>query len=229
MASAIFIPPTPSPTDSAESYFFPITITDPTSTPVLNLTLIYFNLHASNQSHQPIRMSSNASINLSNVSPAENQMPLPVRLVKSPEPPMSPSTIATTLAAHPNLNSNILQAITNRLLSTIAQHEAQTTSKVRHLKEQINCLYDCMEHYKNQFKQAPNSYIANDRQIPHFYIPLGNGVHSPAKWVKRLEDGRVTSYHKGQGPNESPYVIDLYAQADTVGHVLCRSGRIPCC
>ena len=54
--------------------------------------------------------------------------------------------------------------------------------------------------------------------MPHFYIPLGDGVFKPAKWIKKLEDGHVAGFHMDQGPNESPYVIDLYAQADTVGH-----------
>ena len=54
--------------------------------------------------------------------------------------------------------------------------------------------------------------------MPQFYIPLGNGVHHPTEWIKRLGNGRVASFHKGQGPNESLYVIDLYAQADTIGH-----------
>ena len=218
MAPAIFIPPTPSLTDLAELYFFPVTITDPTSAPVLNLTLIYFNLHASNQSCWPIQMSSNASINLSNAEPAKNPIPLPVRPTESLEPPMLPSTIATTLAAHPSLNTNILQAIANGLLSTIAQCEAQVASKMHHLKEQIRGLHYHIEYYENQFERAPDSYIANEGQVPHFYIPLGDGVHHPTKWVKRLEDSRVAGYHKGQGPNESPYIINLYAQADTVGH-----------
>jgi hypothetical protein len=145
-------------------------------------------------------------------------MPLPIRPVKSPEQPMSPSTIVTTLAAHPDLNMNILRAIANSLLSTIAQCKAQAASKMCHLREQIRGLHDHVEHYENQFKRPPDGYVANEGHIPHFYITLGNGVHCPAKWVKRLEDGRVTSYHEGQGPNESPYVIDLYAQADMIGH-----------
>ena len=120
MAPAIFIPPTPSPTDSDESYSFPITTADPTSDPVLDLALIYFDLRAYARSHPPLRMSSNSSINLSNTSPTENHVPLPVRPVESPEPPMSPSTVATTLAAHPNLNTDILRAITKGLLATIA-------------------------------------------------------------------------------------------------------------
>jgi hypothetical protein len=89
---------------------------------------------------------------------------------------------------------------------------------VCHLQEQIKGLHDYIEHYENQLERAPNSYIINDRQVPQFYIPLGNRVHYPVKWIKRLDDGRVASFHKGQGPNKSPYIIDLYAQADMIGH-----------
>ena len=163
-------------------------------------------------------MSSNGSINLSNALPTENHIPLPVRPVKSPEPPMSPSTVATTLAAHPNLNADILRAIAKGLLTTIAQRNAQEASEIRCLKEQVHGLHDHVEHYENIFERALDRYVENDGQVPHFYIPLGDRVFKLAKWIKKLEDGRVARFHEQQGPNESPHVIDLYAQADTMGH-----------
>ena len=211
MAPAIFIPLSPSPTNSNESYFFPVTITDPTQPPVLDLALIYFGLRASAQLHQHAQMSSNAS-------PVENHVPLPVHPVESPEPPMSPATIATTLAAHPDFNADILRAITKGLLATIARRDAQENIEIRRLNEQIRGLHDHVEHYENIFEKAPDGYIENDGRVPHFYIPLGEGVFKPAKWIKKLEDGRVAGFHTDQGPNESPYVIDLYAEADTAGH-----------
>jgi hypothetical protein len=218
MAPAIFIPPTPSPTNSDESYSFPITTADPTCPPVLNLAFIYFGLRAYAQSRQPAQMSSNGSINLSNASPAENRIPLPVHPVESPEPPMSPATVATTLAAHPDLNTDILRAITKGLLATIARHDAQEASEIHRLNEQIHGLHDRVEHYKNIFECAPNGYIENDGRVPQFFIPLSDGVFKPAKWIKKLEDRWVAGFHEQQGPNESPYIIDLYAQADMVGH-----------
>ena len=163
-------------------------------------------------------MSLNGSINLSNTSHAKNRVPLPVRLVESPEPPMSPSTIATTLAAHPDLNANILRAITKGLLATIAQHDAQEASEVHHLNEQICRLHNCVKHYENIFERTPDGYIENDGRVPHFYIPISNRVFKPEKWIKKLEDRQVAGFHEQQGPNESPYIIDLYAPADTEGH-----------
>ena len=124
MAPAIFIPSSLSPTDSDELYSFPIITTDPTHPSVLDLALIYFGLRASAQFCQHAQMSSNGSTNPSNASPAENHVSLPVRLVESPEPPMSPSTVVTTLTAHPDLNADILRAITKGLLATIARCDA---------------------------------------------------------------------------------------------------------
>ena len=218
MAPAIFIPLSLSPTDSDESYFFPVTTADPTCPPVLDLALIYFGLRASAQLHQRAQMSSNGSTNPSNASPAENRIPLLVHPLESPEPPMSPVTVATTLAAHPDLNANILRAITKGLLTTIAQRDAQENIEIRHLNKQIHGLHDRVKHYENIFERAPDSYISNDGRVPHFFIPLGDGVFKPAKWIKKLEDGHVAGFHKQQGLNESPYIIDLYAEADMVGH-----------
>jgi hypothetical protein len=218
MAPAIFIPPNPSPTDSDESYSFPIITTDPTHPPVLDLALIYFGLRASTQFRQRAQMSSNTSTNPSNAWSIENHVPLPVRPVESPEPPISPNTIANTLAAHPELNADILQAITKGLLATIARRDAHENIEIRRLKEQIVGLHDRVEHYENIFEKAPDGYIENEGQVPHFYIPLGDGVFKPAKWIKKLEDGHIAGFHADQGLNESPYIIDLYAQADTVGH-----------
>jgi hypothetical protein len=65
---------------------------------------------------------------------------------------MSPSTVATTLAAHPNLNADILRAIAKGLLTTIAQRNAQEASEIRCLKEQVCGLHDHVEHYKNIFE-----------------------------------------------------------------------------
>ena len=211
MAPAIFIPPSPSPTNSDESYYFPITTADPTSPPVLDLALIYFGLRASAQLHQRTQMSSNGSTNPSNASSTENCVPLPVRPLESPEPPMSPNTVATTLAAHPDLNADILRAITKGLLATIARRDAHENIEIHCLKEQIAGLHDRVEHYENIFERAPDGYIDNEGRVPHFYIPRGDGVFKLAKWIKKLEDGCVARFHADQGPNESPYVIDLYA------------------
>ena len=65
-------------------------------------------------------MSSNASINLSNVSPAESSAPLPIPCPPTLRPPaMSPRTTQSMLAANPNIDNELLHTIANGLLTTI--------------------------------------------------------------------------------------------------------------
>jgi hypothetical protein len=58
-------------------------------------------------------------------------------------------------------------------------------------------------------------YVLNNNQVPHFHIPTGDGLYRPTKWIKLNDDGTVLGYANTQGPNELPYVINLYAQANT--------------
>ena len=138
-------------------------------------------------------------------SRVRNHLCLPVPL----QPPWRPTLTSTPTYSEP---------LQRGLLATITWHNAQEASEIRHLNEQIRRLHNDVEHYENIFERAPDGYIENDGQVPHFYIPLSDGVFKPAKWMKKLEDGKVARFHEQQGPNESPYVINLYAQADMVGH-----------
>jgi hypothetical protein len=59
--------------------------------------------------------------------------------------------------------------------------------------------------------QPPEGYVENTTQAPGFYIPTKNGLSRPAKWVKQLEDGRVAGFSPEDGPTDSPFITDLYA------------------
>src|SRR6267142_1733929 len=121
MESPPFIPSPPSSTSSNDSYFAPQIYTDTTlQPPELNLRTIYWS-QRSRPYPRPIHMSSNGSINLSNVSPAKSSAPLPIPRPATPAPPaMSPRTIQSTLAANDDLDAVVLRSIANGLLTTIA-------------------------------------------------------------------------------------------------------------
>ena len=136
-------------------------------------------------------MSSNGSINLLNASPAENHIPLPVHPVESPEPPMLPSTVATTLAAHPDLNADILRAITKGLLATIARCDAQEASEIRRLNEQICGLHDRVEHYENIFEQALKGISRTMDEYPTSTFPLVMGSSSQPNGSRSWKTGRL--------------------------------------
>ena len=66
-------------------------------------------------------MSSNASINLSNVSPAKSSIPLPIPHLATPAAPaMSLRMTQSTLAANADINAELLHTIANGFLTTIA-------------------------------------------------------------------------------------------------------------
>jgi len=160
-------------------------------------------------------MSSNTSINLSNVSPTESSILLPI-----PCPAtlnllaMSPRTIQSTLATNPNIDAELLCTIVNGLLTTITNHETNTTIQYCRFAEQIQGLQDCLLHYKETFEQAPNGYMLNDGCVPHFHIPHGDGLSRLAKWIKLNDDGTVSGYADNNGPNMMPHVINLYTEAN---------------
>src|SRR6267142_1220150 len=215
MESPPFIPSPPSLTSSNDLYFIPQICTNTTtSLPELGLHTIYRS-QRSCPYPRPIQMSSNRSINLFNVSPAESLVPLPIPHPLTLHPPaMSPRTTQSTLKANPEINTGLLCTITNGLLTTIANHETDAAIQYQHFTNQIKSLQDCILHYEETFEQAPEGYILNDGHVPHFRIPCGNGFSRPAKWIKLNNDGTVLGFVDTDGPKSTPHIADLYAQAD---------------
>jgi len=127
---------------------------------------------------------------------------------------MSPRTTQSTLAANADIDTELLRAIANGLLTTIANHETNTAMQYRQFTEQIQSLQDRILHYKETFEQAPEGYMLNDGRIPHFHIPHSNGLSRPAKWIKLNDDGTASGYADTDGPSTTPHIIDLYAQPD---------------
>ena len=83
-------------------------------------------------------MSSNTSINLSNVSPAKSASPLPIpRLVTPAAPAMLPRTTKSTLNTNQDIDMGLLHTITNGLLTTIANRETDTVLQYHQFADQI--------------------------------------------------------------------------------------------
>src|SRR6266850_1862255 len=215
MESPPFIPSPPSLTSSNDLYFIPQICTNTTtSLPELDLHTIYRS-QRSCPYPRPIQMSSNRSINLFNVSPAESLVPLPIPHPLTLHPPaMSPRTMQSTLEANPEINTGLLCTITNGLLTTIANHETDAAIQYQHFTNQIKLLQDCILHYEETFERAPEGYILNDGHVPHFCIPCGNRLSCPAKWIKLNDNGTVSGYLSNNRPSSSPFTIDLYVESN---------------
>src|SRR6266436_3831219 len=116
---------------------------------------------------------------------------------------MSPQSVRTAIASH-DLPADTYRSIINGLVVTsearmhhynqdLAAQEADHKKKLDDREETIEFLEACLVGYIDTFSQPPTRYVENGR-LPTFTIPVGGGLSNPAKWVKKLDDGRVAGY-----------------------------------
>src|SRR6266403_630321 len=133
---------------------------------------------------------------------------------------MSPRSVRAAIASHA-LPAATYRSIINRLVVTsearthrynqdLAAKEAEHKKKLDDHEETIEFLEACLVGYIDTFSQPPTGYVENGH-LPTFTIPVGGGLSNPAKWVKKLDDGRVAGYTAEDGPHDLPHVCEIYA------------------
>src|SRR6266446_3266241 len=133
---------------------------------------------------------------------------------------MSPRSIRAAIASH-DLPADTYRSIINGLVVTsearthwynqdLAIQEADHKKKLDDREETIEFLEARLIGYINTFSQPPEGYVENGR-LTTFTIPCGGGLSNPAKWVKKLDDGRVAGYTTEDGPHDLPHVCEIYA------------------
>jgi hypothetical protein len=68
-----------------------------------------------------------------------------------------------------------------------------------------------------EYHTAPEGFQANNGRLPHFTVPVDEGVTQAVRWVQLLHDGRAAGYLAEDGPSSDPYVTDLYARPANLG------------
>jgi hypothetical protein len=81
-------------------------------------------------------------------------------------------------------------------------------------KDRVHHLEQKVLHYEEAFNNPPEGYELNTGKVTNFHIPVSEGLYQEAKWIRLNDDGTISGYHASQGPNEQPYIIDLYATPD---------------
>src|SRR6266404_6030983 len=133
---------------------------------------------------------------------------------------MSPRSVRAAIASH-DLPADTYRSIINGLVVTskarmhrynqdLTAQEADHKKKLDDREETIEFLEARLIGYIDTFSQPPTGYIENGR-LPTFTIPVGGGLSNPAKWVKKLDDGRVAGYTAEDGPHDLPHVCEIYA------------------
>src|SRR6266478_6234141 len=135
---------------------------------------------------------------------------------------MSPRSVRAAITSH-ELPADTYQLIINGLVVTsearthrynqnLAAQEADHKKKLDDHEETIEFLEARLVGYIDTFSQPPEGYVENGR-LTTFTIPCGGGLSNPAKWVKKLDDGRVAGYSTEDGPHDLPHVCKIYASA----------------
>src|SRR6266446_5190266 len=133
---------------------------------------------------------------------------------------MSPRSVRAAIASH-DLPTDTYCSIINGLVVTsearthrysqdLANQEAEHKKKLDDHEETIEFLEAHLVGYIDTFSQPPEGYVENGR-LTTFTIPCGGGLSNPAKWVKKLDDGRVAGYSTEDGPHDLPHVCEIYA------------------
>jgi hypothetical protein len=81
-------------------------------------------------------------------------------------------------------------------------------------EDRLHHLEQKVLHYEGTFNHPPEGYELNAGKVTNFQIPVGDGLYQEAKWVRLNDDGTVSGYHGAQGPNQQPYIINLYTVPD---------------
>src|SRR6266403_3228167 len=133
---------------------------------------------------------------------------------------MSPRSVRSTITSH-DLPADTYRSIINGLVVTsearthhyhqdLATQEADHKKKLDDHEETIEFLEARLVGYIVTFSQPPDGYVENGC-LTMFTIPCGEGLSNPAKWVKKLDDGRVAGYSAQDGPHDLPHVCEIYA------------------
>jgi hypothetical protein len=63
----------------------------------------------------------------------------------------------------------------------------------------------------------PEGFEANNGRLPHFSVPVDEGITQVIRWIQLLHDGRAAGYLAEDGPSLDPYVTELYACPANLG------------
>ena len=136
--------------------------------------------------------------------------------------PMSPCSAGGILQNPEALHLNTITANANGLLSTCRKRNRKYAQDTDEYRRQIQTLEREVAYLRRDIElgvreapdgldRAPEGYIPNDERYPSLVVPAGNGLYRPAKWIKRLDDGRVAMLGSAFGPEDEPHITEIFA------------------
>ena len=145
--------------------------------------------------------------------------PMAVEPMDDAGPVYSPHTAATAIQITDNFNT--VTDIARGLIRTLKQREREHRADREQWSRERNTQGEKLEFLRARLidyratlptEECPEGYVLNrDGWCPGFAIPVQDGMWQPAHWVKQLPDGRVAGLPKEHGPDEVPWVQQIFA------------------
>ena len=137
-------------------------------------------------------------------------------MAEVPPIPLSPRSTVSCADQFDGLTTDMLRSMVRGLVATLRKRDVERFANANKLRARIQELEDRI---KKEFEVSynmhtcPNGFESNDdRRVPYTRVPDKDGYLVEAKWVKYLEDGRITTYPMGAPIDSMPYIVDIYAE-----------------
>ena len=101
----------------------------------------------------------------------------------APAAPLSPHTAHNLLTVHPGLDNEQLREIAEGLVSTIRVREQRYQNELDTIHEELELVNDRVTANTREYHSAPDGYVANNRRLPHFTVPVDEGINQVVHWV----------------------------------------------
>jgi hypothetical protein len=106
--------------------------------------------------------------------------------------------------------------IAKGLAATIRKREEQNTQATLAFSNKISNLEKRLDNYQETVplptSDRPEGYVINDNtRVLSFIIPVGDGDHQQAYWVRQLAKGQVARLPQEYVPGQTPFITEVYA------------------
>jgi hypothetical protein len=115
------------------------------------------------------------------------------------------------------------------LAATICKREEQSALATTAFAKKISNLEKQLDNYQDVVplptSDRPEGYVINDNtRVPSFVIPIGDGDHQQAYWVKQLVKGQMAGLPQEYVSGQTPFITEVYAspaqgQEDVIGPI----------
>src|SRR5260221_862895 len=145
------------------------------------------------------------------LGPDRSQLSLLAQIKGGPLSPQAARNVSQGENMHPMLLHGIIDAMAETARRTNSRHVVEKGLLEEALDDLQRTRVPTQRiDTKRPFEEAPPGYKENRGEVD-IDLPCKDGLRRPAKWIKRMDGGRVAGYTEDDSPGDLPLITDLFA------------------